>query len=100
MRRKDLFPEVDLQLRKGYVSVEELVRELSHKKSGLFLTTFLLSAKAIFFTKRQDHSPHKLVDAHHNLGSWPVTPSCLGGKPPRVTNVSVLVDAKLKCSSY
>jgi hypothetical protein len=36
MRRKDLFPKVHLSLRKGYVFVEELVRELSHKKSGLF----------------------------------------------------------------
>jgi hypothetical protein len=33
---KDLFPEVNLPLRKGYVPVEELVRELSHNKSGLF----------------------------------------------------------------
>jgi hypothetical protein len=36
MRCKDLFPEVNLPLRKGYVPVEELVRELSHSKSGLF----------------------------------------------------------------
>jgi hypothetical protein len=44
MRRKDLFPEVHLPLRKGYVSVEELVRELSHNKSGLFqpLSSFTL----------------------------------------------------------
>jgi hypothetical protein len=27
-------------------------------------------------------------------------PSRLGGKPPRVTNASKLVDAKPKCSSY
>jgi hypothetical protein len=36
MRHKDLFPEVHLSLRKDYVSVEELVRELSHDKPGLF----------------------------------------------------------------
>jgi hypothetical protein len=36
MRRKDLFPEVHLPLRKGSISVEELVRELSHNKPGLF----------------------------------------------------------------
>jgi hypothetical protein len=35
-RRKDLFPEVHLPPRKGYVSVEELVRELSHNKSVSF----------------------------------------------------------------
>jgi hypothetical protein len=29
-----------------------------------------------------------------------VTPSRLGGKPPRVTNASKLVDTKPKCSSY
>jgi hypothetical protein len=33
-RCKDLFPEVHLPLRKGYVSV--LVRENSHNMSGLF----------------------------------------------------------------
>jgi hypothetical protein len=36
MRCKDLFLEVHLLLRKGYVSVEELVRELSHNKPSLF----------------------------------------------------------------
>jgi hypothetical protein len=35
-RCKNLFPEVHLPLRKGYFSVEELVREISHNKSGLF----------------------------------------------------------------
>jgi hypothetical protein len=59
-----LFPEVHLLLRNGYVSVEELV-----KQAVSFSTTFLLSTKAIFSTKRQDHSPHKLATAHHNLRS-------------------------------
>jgi hypothetical protein len=36
MRRKDLFPKVHLPLRKDYASVEELVRENSHNKLGLF----------------------------------------------------------------
>jgi hypothetical protein len=36
MRGKDLFPEVHLPLRKGYVSIEEIVRELYHNKLGLF----------------------------------------------------------------
>jgi hypothetical protein len=36
MRDEDLLPEVHLPLRKGYVSVEEPVRELSHNKSALF----------------------------------------------------------------
>jgi hypothetical protein len=35
-RCKDFFPEVHLPLRNGYVSVEELVRENSHNKPGLF----------------------------------------------------------------
>jgi hypothetical protein len=35
-RCKDLFPEVQPPLRNGYVSVEELVRENSHNKAGLF----------------------------------------------------------------
>jgi hypothetical protein len=35
MIRRDLFPEVHLPLRKGYVFVEELARELSHNKPGL-----------------------------------------------------------------
>jgi hypothetical protein len=35
-RHRDLFPEVHLPLGKGYVSVEELVRELFHNKSCLF----------------------------------------------------------------
>jgi hypothetical protein len=30
-------------------------------------TTFILSTKAILFTKWQDHNPHKLAAAHHNL---------------------------------
>jgi hypothetical protein len=43
-RCKDLSPEVHLPLRNGYVSVEELVRENSHNKPGLFqpLSSFLL----------------------------------------------------------
>jgi hypothetical protein len=35
-RCKELFPEVHRLLRNGYVSVEELVRENSHNKLGLF----------------------------------------------------------------
>jgi hypothetical protein len=35
-RCKDCFPEVHLPLRNGYVFVEELVRENSHNKPGLF----------------------------------------------------------------
>jgi hypothetical protein len=51
MRRKDLFPEVHLPLRKCYVSVEELVRELSHNKLGLFqpLSSFPLRR---YFSRR------------------------------------------------
>jgi hypothetical protein len=38
-----LFLEVHLPLiRKGYISIEELIRELSHNKPGLFSTAFLL----------------------------------------------------------
>jgi hypothetical protein len=55
-------------LRNGYVSVEELVRESSHNKSGLFQPLFFFPLRHLF-TKRQDHSPHKLPAAHHNLGS-------------------------------
>jgi hypothetical protein len=36
MEQKDLFPKVHLLLRKSYISVEELVSELSHNKLGLF----------------------------------------------------------------
>jgi hypothetical protein len=39
-RCKDLFSEVHLPLSKGYVSIEGLVRELSHNKSGLFQLLF------------------------------------------------------------
>jgi hypothetical protein len=35
-RDEDLFPEVHRPLGKGYVSVEELVREFSHNKPVLF----------------------------------------------------------------
>jgi hypothetical protein len=56
-----LFSEVHLQLRKGYVSIEELVRELSQNKLGLFQPLSSFSTEAIFSTKRQDHSSHKLV---------------------------------------
>jgi hypothetical protein len=48
---------------------EELVREFSHNKPGLFQPLSSFSTKAIFSTKRKDHSPHKLVVAHHNVGS-------------------------------
>jgi hypothetical protein len=58
------------------------------QQAGSLSTAFLISTKAIFSTKRQDHSPYKLVAAHHNLGSYPATPSRLGGKPLRVTNAS------------
>jgi hypothetical protein len=64
-----MFLEVHLPLRKGYVSVEEYVRELSHNKVGSLSSTFLFFTKAIFSTKRQDHNPHKLVATQHNLGS-------------------------------
>jgi hypothetical protein len=40
MRHTNLFPEVHLPFRKGYVSVDELVRGLSHNKSGLFQPLF------------------------------------------------------------
>jgi hypothetical protein len=64
-----VFPEVHRPLRNGYVSVEELVREFSHNKLGLFQPLSSLSTKAIFLMKRQDHNPHKLIVAHHNVGS-------------------------------
>jgi hypothetical protein len=64
-----LFPEVHLSLRKGYISIEELVRETFHNKSGLFQPLSSFSTKAIFSMKRKDHHPHKLAAAHHNLGS-------------------------------
>jgi hypothetical protein len=35
-REEDLFPEVHRPQRNGYVFVEELVREISHNKPGLF----------------------------------------------------------------
>jgi hypothetical protein len=35
-RDEDLFPNVHRPPRNGYVSIEELVREISHNKSGLF----------------------------------------------------------------
>jgi hypothetical protein len=52
----DLFHEVHLPLRKVYVSVEELVMELSHNKSSLFQPFSSFSTKTIFSTKRQDHA--------------------------------------------
>jgi hypothetical protein len=90
MRRKDLFPEVHLPLKKGYVSVEELARELSHHKSSLFqpLCSFPLMRS---FSRRG-----KIT----TLTNFPLLTTTLGasrrrlgGKPPRVTNASVLVDA-------
>jgi hypothetical protein len=69
MRNVDLFPEVHLPLRKGYVSIEEHVRELSQNKLGLFQPLSSFSTKVIFSMKRQDHNPHKLAASHHNLGS-------------------------------
>jgi hypothetical protein len=50
-RSKDLFPEVHHLLRNGYVSVEELVRDNSHNKPGLFqpLSSFPLRG---FFPRR------------------------------------------------
>jgi hypothetical protein len=68
-RCKDLFLEVHRPLRNDYVSFEELVRENSPQQARSLSTSFLLSTKAIFFTKRQDHIPHKLPAAHHNLGN-------------------------------
>jgi hypothetical protein len=35
-RSKDLYPEVHRLLKNDYISMEELVRENSHNKSGLF----------------------------------------------------------------
>jgi hypothetical protein len=52
----------------GYISVEEFVRDNSHNNRSLS-TTFLLSTKGIFSTKRQDRKPYKLPAADHNLGS-------------------------------
>jgi hypothetical protein len=67
--RRGFFPEVHRPLRNDYVSVEELVREFSHNKPGLYQPLSSFFTKAIFSMKRQDHSPHKLVAAQHNLGS-------------------------------
>jgi hypothetical protein len=47
-RRKNLFPEVHLPLRKDYVYVEELVRELFHNKSGLFQPLFSFPLRKTF----------------------------------------------------
>jgi hypothetical protein len=44
-------------------------KEQFPQQVGSLSTTFLLSTKGIFSTKRQDHSPYKLPAAHHNLGS-------------------------------
>jgi hypothetical protein len=67
-KKQDLFSEVHHPLRNGYVSVEELVRDDSHNKLGLFqpLSSFPLRGSS---TKRQDRIPYKLPTAHHNLGS-------------------------------
>jgi hypothetical protein len=50
-RCKDLFPKVHRPLRKNYISVEELVRENSNNKPGLFqpLSSFPLRQS---FSKR------------------------------------------------
>jgi hypothetical protein len=100
MRRKGLFPEVHLSLRKDYVSVEELVRELSPNKSGIFQLLSPFPLRRSFPQRGKITTLTKLPATHHNLRSWPVTPSHLGGKPPRVTNASMLVDVKSKWSSY
>jgi hypothetical protein len=68
MRDEDLFPEVHLPLRKGYVSFEDLVMELPHNKPGLIQPFSSFSSKAIFSMKRQDQ-PHKLAATHYNLES-------------------------------
>jgi hypothetical protein len=58
-------------------------------------TNFILFTKGIFSTK-------PLLTSCYSPQPWELagTPSRLGGKPPRVTNTSNLVDAKPKCSSY
>jgi hypothetical protein len=66
---EDLFPEGHLPLRKGHISVEELLRDLSHNKVRSLSTTFPFPTKVIFSTKRQDHNPHKLVAAQHTSGA-------------------------------
>jgi hypothetical protein len=100
MRHKDLFPKVHLSLRKDYVSVEEFVRELPHNKSGIFQPLSSFPLRRSFPRRGKITTLTKLPATHHNLRSKPVTPSHLGGKPPRVTNASMLVDVKSKCSSY
>ena len=42
----------------------------------------------ILSTKGARSRPHRLAAAHHNVGIQPMTPSCLGGNPPRVINVN------------
>jgi hypothetical protein len=51
-RNEDLFLEVHRPLRNDYVSIDELVREFSHNKSGLFQPLSSFSTKVIFSTKR------------------------------------------------
>jgi hypothetical protein len=47
-RCKYLFPEVHLPLRKYYVSIEELLREISHNKPGHFQPLFSIPLRRSF----------------------------------------------------
>jgi hypothetical protein len=74
-KKQDLFSEVHHPLRNGYVSVEELVRDDSHNKSGLFqpLSSFPLRGS---FPRR---------DKIASLTNFPLLTTTLGASRRRLT---------------
>jgi hypothetical protein len=80
-----LFFEVHLPLRKGYVSVEELVRELSHNKPGLFQPLSPFSLRRSIPRRGKLTTLTNLSLLITTLGA---SRRRLGGKPPRVTIAS------------
>jgi hypothetical protein len=95
-----LFPEVHHPLRNGYVSVEELVKDNSHNKPGLFQPLSSFPLRGSFPRRGKITTLTNFPLLTTILGASCATLRRLGGKLPRVINASKLVDVKPKCSSY
>jgi hypothetical protein len=99
-RDEDLFPEVHRPQRKGYVSVEELVREFSHNKPGLFqlLSSFPLrrsfheeARSQPLQTCRCSPQPWELTgDAEPSRRRTSKSNKCFKGFPTRTTSAQAM----------
>jgi hypothetical protein len=73
----------------GTCKVSEFSTNSLSQQVGYLSTTLFNSTKSIFCTKEARSQPSQTCRYLPHLGSYPVTPNHLEGKPPRVINASM-----------